>query len=280
MGVAVNGAAFSSNALGSATGVKTSNNVAERMKAARDNRNKRPKKKLNYNPREISSQLVRAKKSNNAGVVLIRARGKLSVLYKAYASGQYNNSEVQIAIVHARRMVECSRIKVRNLKEEEILEGKNNRDKVNGEQKKRNEIRRRVRRKEQDAKVKMALEENQRILKEKMQKQILFQKRRIHRNYEQSKITEADLKYLEDQIKNNQSDNSSEYDGVSLEISMAASQMSDLQMAEQQIEQQVAMEVEMEYAAIDAALSSAVSPAQAQMPGMDAAASGGVNITI
>ncbi len=91
--------------------------------------------------------MVRAKKSNNAGVVLIRARGKLSVLYKAYASGQYNNSEVQIAIVHARRMVECSRIKVRNLKEEEILEGKNNRDKVNGEQKKRNEIRRRVRRK-------------------------------------------------------------------------------------------------------------------------------------
>ena len=244
------------------------------MKAARENKAKKPKKKLNYNPREISSQLIRAGKSRNAGIVLVRAKGKLSALHQALASGQYNDREVRTAIAHARRMVECSRIKVRNLREEEMLKSRNDRDHRNGEQKKRNEVKRRVRKKEQDMKVKMALEENQRVLKEKTQQQILMQKRRMHRNSERGKITEAHMKYLEDQMKENQNEHVQSYDGVSLELSYSASQMSELKMLEQQIQQEAELEVELEFAAMDASGAAALSSAA-----LGASAPGGESVS-
>ncbi len=73
----------------------------------------------------------------------------------------------------------------------------------------------------------------------------------MHRNDEQRRITEADMKYLEDQIRNNQSDKYVRYEGVSLDLSSAAAQMAELQQLEQQIEREVEMEVELEYAAVD-----------------------------
>lgn len=257
-------------AAGSASVVTTKSSIADRVKAA-NNQAKRPKKRLNYNPREISSQLARAHKSRNAAVVLARAGIKLGVLQQAYASGQYNESEVRIAIAHAKRMVECARVKTSNLKEEEILKKRNDRDHNSGEQKKRNEVKRRVRQKEQNLKVKMSLEENQRILKEKNRKQLLLQKRRMHRNDEQRRITEADMKYLEDQLKNNQSDKTVRYEGVSLDLSAEAAKMAELQQLEQQIEQEIELEVEIEYAAMDAGSlsSAAVSDGGASMAGIE-----------
>lgn len=264
MGVAVNGGVgmMPGGITGNAAGVKTSENVAARMAAARKEKNKKPKKKLNYNPREISNQLVRANKSRNAAVVLSRARIKLGSLNRAYASGQYNEAEMRTAMAHARRMVECSRLKVRNLKEEEIIKGRDDREKRTDEMKKKNEVRRRVRRREQDARLKMSIEENQRVLKEKTKRQILLQKKRMHRNDEQRKITEADMKYLEDQLRNQSEDSGSSdgYDGAYLDLSMEAVQMSELQMVEQQIQQQVEIEVETEYAAIDARTAAAAMP--------------------
>lgn len=257
-------------AAGSASVVTTKKSIADRVKAA-NNQAKRPKKRLNYNPREISSQLARAHKSRNAAVVLARAGIKLGVLQQAYASGQYNESEVRIAIAHAKRMVECARVKTSNLKEEEILKKRNDRDHNSGEQKKRNEVKRRVRQKEQNLKIKMSLEEDQRILKEKNRKQQLLQKRRMHRNDEQRRITEADMKYLEDQMKNNQSDKTVRYEGVSLDLSAEAAKMAELQQLEQQIEQEIELEVEMEYAAMDAGglSSAAVSDGGASMASME-----------
>lgn len=257
-------------AAGSASVVTTKKSIADRVKAA-NNQAKRPKKRLNYNPREISSQLARAHKSRNAAVVLARAGIKLGVLQQAYASGQYNESEVRIAIAHAKRMVECARVKTSNLKEEEILKKRNDRDHNSGEQKKRNEVKRRVRQKEQNLKIKISLEEDQRILKEKNRKQLLIQKRRMHRNDEQRRITEADMKYLEDQMKNNQSDKTVRYEGVSLDLSAEAAKMAELQQLEQQIEQEIELEVEMEYAAMDAGSlsSAAVSDGGASMAGIE-----------
>lgn len=257
-------------AAGSASVVTTKKSIADRVKAA-NNQAKRPKKRLNYNPREISSQLARAHKSRNAAVVLARAGIKLGVLQQAYASGQYNESEVRIAIAHAKRMAECARIKTSNLKEEEILKRRNDRDHNSGEQKKRNEIKRRVRQKEQSLKVKVSREESQQVLKEKNRKQQLLQKRRMHRNDEQRRITEANMKYLEDQMSNNQSDKSVRYEGVSLDLSFAAAQMAELQQLERQIEQEVEMEVELEYAAMDAGgtPSATVSDGGAAMAGIE-----------
>lgn len=209
-------------------------------------RNQRPKKKLKYNPREISNQLQRATKSRNAATVLTRAKSKVAVLMSAKASGQYKDSEVRIALAHARRMVECSRMKVRNLKEEELLKGRDDRDHTVKEQKKKSEIKRRVHQKENDLKVKMAIEENQQILKEKMRRQQLNQKRRMHRTEEQGKITEAEMKYLKGLGENDQPVQSVDMGSVALELSMAAERLAELQRMEQQLEQQVEAEVEME----------------------------------
>lgn len=268
-------------AAGNASVVTTKSSAVGKGKAG-NRQAVKPQKKLNYNPREISSQLVRANKSRNAAAVLARARIRLSVLHQAHASGQYNSSEVRIAMAHAKRMVECCRVKVRNLKEEEVLKSRNDRAHNNGEQKKRNEIKRRVRQREQDLKVKMSLEENQRILKEKTRRQQLLQKRRMHRNDEQRRITEADMKYLEDQLKNNQSDKSVRYEGVSLDLSAQAAQMAELQQLERQIEQEIELEVEMEYAAMDAsgASSAAVSDGGAAMAGIEAGGEAPVSLDV
>lgn len=236
--------------VGSASVVTTGSSAAGRARA-RKNQSKKPKKQLKYNPREISSQLALAKKSRNAAVVLARAGIKVGVLQQAYASGQYDQAEVRAAIAHAKRMVECARVKTNNLKEEEILKKRNDRDHSSGEQKKRNEVRRRVRQKEQGLKAKISLEESQQVLKEKARKQQLLQKRRLHRNDEQRRITEADMKYMQDQISNSQSDKSVRYEGVSLDLSLAAAQMAELQQLEKQIQREAEMEVELEYAAMD-----------------------------
>ncbi len=212
----------------------------------------RPKKKLNYNSREIANQLQRASKSRNAAAVVTRAKRKVAVLLSAKASGQYKDADVRAALAHARRMVECSRMKVRNLKEEELLKSRNDKDHTVREQKKKGEVKRRVHQKERDMKLKMTIEENQQILKEKMRRQELNQKRRMHRSEEQGKITEADMKYLKGLGENDQPVHSVDLGSVALEISLAAEQMAELQRIEQQIEQQVEIQVEMEMSGLEA----------------------------
>ena len=92
------------------------------------------------------------------------------------------------------------------------------------------------------------------------------------------------MKYLEDQLKENQNEHAQQYDGVSLELSYSASQMSDLKMMEQQIQQEAELEVELEYAAIEASVSSALSsaPLGAPSPGGESvgAQSASVDISV
>lgn len=252
MSMAVNGggSAASSGISNHVSGVSGKDNSIQKWKRMKEDK-KRIKKQLNYNPREISNQLVRASKSRVASVVLVRAKVKLGSLQQAYASGQYDLAEVRTALAHARRMVECSRMKVRNLKEEEEIKSRNDNEKSVGKQKKKGEVRRHVKKKEQELKMKIALEESHRVLKEKQDQQELRQKRRMHRSEELGKISEADMKYMEDKMKENQSGNSIQESGVVLELSGASAQLSELKMMEQQIEQQVEVQVEMELAAAD-----------------------------
>ncbi len=163
--------------------IKKAGDFAVNMRTPRKKNNSSSGKKLKYNSREISSQLVRAKKSQNASIVLIRAKGKLGTLQRALASGDYNEKEVRSAIAHAKRIVECSRMKVRNLKEEEQM----------------------VKQKKQK-------------LEEKILQQELIKKQRMHRNRERGKISEADMKYIEDQMKNSHMQTDIWDTGVSLEL--------------------------------------------------------------
>ena len=245
------GSAISAGIANYTSGVQTKEQNVQKWKKDRKDKKTRIKKSLNYNPREISNQLVRASKSRVASVVLVRAKVKLGSLQQAYASGQYDAAEVRTALAHARRMVECSRIKVRNLKEEEQLKSRNDKDGNVAKRRKKSEVKRRVKKKEQELKVKIALEENHRVLKERQQQQELRQKRRMHRNEELGKISEADMKYIEDKMKENQNNSSAQDSGVVLELSSASVQLSELKMMEKQVEQQVEMQVEMELDTMD-----------------------------
>ena len=231
-------------------GVKNREETVQKWRK-RNEKKKMIKRSLNYNPREIANQLVQASKSRVAAVVLIRAKGKLVSLQQAYVSEQYDQAEVRTALDHAKRMVECSRLKVRNLKEEEQLKTRNDKGEDDGKIKRRREVRKRVKKKEQELKVKLAIEEGHRVLKEKQRQQELRQKRRLHRNEELGKISEADMKYMEDKLRERENSHSVDDNGVVLELSGASAQLTELKMMEQQVEQQVEMEVEMSMSAAD-----------------------------
>jgi len=217
------------------------------------NTKKQKKKKLNYNSREISSQLVRASKTGTASIVLVRAKTKVGVLKRCLGTGQYNDREVLAAVAHAQRMVNCAQLKVRNLKEEEQIKRKNEKEQEENRFKKKNEIKRKVGQKERELKNKIEMEKLQLSRKEKMQQQELCRKKRMNRSRELGKINEADMKYLKEKSENSEDSQQPDYNGVSLELSNLAMSLSELQMSgqaikvtEQQLEQEIEMQIEMQ----------------------------------
>lgn len=230
--------------------IKNTNSPQTRMSAVRKTES-RVKKPLHYNHREISGQLVRAKRAQSAGTVLTRAKARLATLQRAAGSGQYDEREVENAIAHARRMVRCAQLKVRNLREEEREQGAHKKSSGNEQQRHRNEVKRRVAQKERQLKSKIAAEELQNVQQEKGRRQEMVKKRRQHRSEEQNKITEADMKYLKGMMENNhQAGNTGgSFDGgVFVELSASAQALAEAQMMQQQTEAQIEAEIEAEMA--------------------------------
>ena len=102
------------------------------------------KKRLNYNYRDVSSQLMRAKKPQGAAAALSRAKSKVNTLKRMAATGNYDSREIANALAHAKRMVECAQSKVQNLKEEEREERKYSQKNRAEQQKVKGEVKRRV----------------------------------------------------------------------------------------------------------------------------------------
>lgn len=232
--------------------VRTRKGTASDKKRAAQKKNLR-KKQLNYNTREISSQILQAVKSEIASIVLIRAKMKVGVLKRCLGTGQYNDREVTAAITHAQRMVNCAKLKVKNLKEEEEQGHDNEKERANHKLQKKSEIKRRVSQKEQELKNKIAIEKMQQVRKEKMQRQELMRRKKMHRSQELAKIQEADMKYLKDKTESENSSSEINYSGVSLELSAAAMGLQELRLSEhalkleeQQLEQEIKMQVEMQ----------------------------------
>lgn len=169
----------------------------------------RPKKKLNYNEREISSQILRASKYRSAAEVYTRARSKFGFLKRCEATGQYNAGELRAALNHAQKMVRCAKMKMTHLKEEEREDTK----------RKRTEKRKPKRVKEAEV---MELRE----------------KRQKHRLKERKKILEANLEYLKEKQENDsKSDNTA---CASLDLSSAAMQLQQLAAEGKRLEQEIA----------------------------------------
>lgn len=277
MGTTINGvsAGQSQGAMSGMVTVNNSNRMQGGISAIRMTSRKptsKTKKQLNYNHREISGQLVRAKKSQNAATVVTRAKSRLATLQRQAGSGQYDSKEMANALAHARRMVRCAQLKVQNLREEEREQKSHKRERRSESQKNRNEVKRRVAQKERSVKSKVVTQEIQKATKEKRIRRELAQKSRIHRNQEQNQITEADMKYLKGLKETNGGVKIGTTQGAVLDLSMEAAAMAEMQMLEAQIQQQVEQEIDAESVA-DMATETAF--AEAGMMGTGSASSQG-----
>lgn len=77
-------------------------------------------KRLNYNFKEISSMILQTKTSGSARQVAARARGKVALLRQRLKCGEYDDKELESAIIHAEKMERIARKRMRHLQEEEM----------------------------------------------------------------------------------------------------------------------------------------------------------------
>lgn len=257
MGISINAPGSVSNQA-SMTGtlsIRKSTNTFEQM-AGVSSSGGTSKKQLNYNHRDISGQLLRAKKPQSASAALTRAKSKVSMLQRAAASGQYDSKEVANALAHARRMVRCAQLKVRNLREEEREQQSVQKENSGKSQQKEHEVKRRVAQKERQLKQKVAIENTQEVLRQKKKKNEIAQKQQRHRSQERGKIAEADFKYIKSQLEAGKGfgggSSYCEDSGFTLDISAAAMSMAELEMmAQNQTEAEAEAEVEAEMSLTD-----------------------------
>lgn len=80
------------------------------------------KKRLPYNFKQLSNQIMQVKTSGAARPLVNKIRAKLSWLYRSLKSGEYGDSEIAAAIIHAASMEKIAKKKVRHLEEEEAVE--------------------------------------------------------------------------------------------------------------------------------------------------------------
>ena len=140
-------------------------------------------------------------------------------------------------------MVKCAQSKVSNLKQEENLQRKYEREKSAKEMQQKSEVKRRVHQKENDLKQKMATEEIQQVQKDKSRRQEIIRKRRMHRNEERSNINEADMKYLQNTMDYKHGGISTAAGAATVDLSYVGLQMSELQQMEAQTEAQMNAEL-------------------------------------
>lgn len=81
-------------------------------------------KRLNYSFKTISSQIMLSKTSNSASKVVTKARGMIASLLRKTFSDDYDDQELEHAIIHARKMERIAKKRVRNLKKEEEIRQK------------------------------------------------------------------------------------------------------------------------------------------------------------
>lgn len=81
---------------------------------------KKKSKKLNYNFKEISAMILQTKTSGSAKQVAARAKGKVALLRQRLKCGEYDDKELESAIIHAEKMERIARKRMRHLQEEEM----------------------------------------------------------------------------------------------------------------------------------------------------------------
>lgn len=85
-------------------------------------------KKLNYNFKDVSSAILKANTPLSAKRTITKARNKLVMLRRKLFSNDYNDQELDRAIIHAAKMERIAKKKMKHLQEEEKIQ-KHNKDK-------------------------------------------------------------------------------------------------------------------------------------------------------
>lgn len=182
--------------------------------------NKKKKyKKLNYNYREVSGRILRAKTSVSARQTVTHARTVVAMLRRRYGCGEYNDRDLEIAIIHAEKMVRIAKKKLKNLKAEELARRTSEVEKIEEEKEEENsaeeqevsaessgmseeELREMIRRMEKELQELAAQNSLDELTDEclggggKMSEEELKLMKKKHRCDEMRQIVEADMKYL------------------------------------------------------------------------------------
>lgn len=249
------------------------------------------KKKLNYNKREVSSQVLRATKLSSASRALATARTKVSTLRRCLGTGQYDDNEVRVAITHAERIVKTAKQKLSNLKEEQIHSKHASRENQTNELKRQTK-KRRISTEKQQVKQELAAEQTRAEQRAKEEELRCRQMKRRHRGEELAQVTEADLKYLKDMERLRRyggTDGRQDTSAATLEIGDSAMRLSELQRTEQALkyeEQQMnaeaaAISAGMETGSVDFSGSGGSGAADtAGAVSADAAAGGSVDVSV
>lgn len=79
-------------------------------------------KKLQYNFKRLSNQVMRTKTSVNAKQLITKAKFQIADLRAKLISGDYNYEEVHNALIHAEKIARVAKKRMKHLEEEEYIE--------------------------------------------------------------------------------------------------------------------------------------------------------------
>lgn len=79
-------------------------------------------KKLQYNFKRLSNQIMRSKTSVNAKQMVTKSKFQIADLRMKLISGDYDYSEIHNALVHAEKIARVAKKRLKNLEEEENIE--------------------------------------------------------------------------------------------------------------------------------------------------------------
>lgn len=98
-------------------------------------------KKLQYNFKRLSNQIMRAKTSVNAKQIVTKTKFQIADLRMKLISGDYNYEEIHNALIHAEKIARVAKKRMKNLEEEEYIEktGRNDEMDIEEMQKKQDE---------------------------------------------------------------------------------------------------------------------------------------------
>lgn len=110
--------------------VSTSKTRASKSKSTSSSGQKKYKK-LQYNFKRLSNQIMRTRTSVNAKQLITKAKFQIADLKMKLISGDYSYEEVHNALVHAEKIARVAKKRMKHLEEEEYIEKTGRRDKLN-----------------------------------------------------------------------------------------------------------------------------------------------------